>query len=432
MVFFFLSSAYAECDDPHSGEKHCLESVDFVVSANGPPYASSGIDLLSRLAVTDFPGGATAATDIWGYVSPSGREYALLGLNTGTAFVEITDPTTPVIVEVIPHAGGSCCSDVKTFGAYAYSVTEGGGGAQVIDMTAIDTGTVFLVNTFNFLGLNQAHNIAINEDSGFAYVCGAFNSGTVTGGLFVLNLADPVNPVFAGGWSDAYVHDVQVVTYTEGPNAGREIAFASSGTSGFGVPMLRIIDVTNKSNMQIIGTTVYPNALFTHQAWLSEDKNTLYLNDEFDEQAVGVPTSTMVIDVRDLTNPQYVSTISTGLPSTDHNLMVVGDFLYEANYTSGLRVLSLEDLFFGQELGFFDTFPASDAAGFAGAWGVYAKFPSGTVIVSDIQSGLFVLDVSALTANRPAVPVGGGWTSLALAGLLLLAAVPLLHARLKG
>ena len=402
-----LSTAFAECVDDPFPDKHCLEAVEFDAALNGPPYPASGVTLLSRIAVNEFPGDALAGADLWGYVSPSGREYALMGLNSAIAFVDITEPEFPVIVEVIPHESAAQ-SDVKTFGEYAYAVTEGGGGLQVIDMTEIDNGIVTLVNTYVELGLDQAHNLAINEDSGFAYICGSFD-GRSDGGLFVLDLnPDPVNPTYAGAWRDAYVHDVQVVTYKQGPNAGREIAFASSGLEGRGSPRLRIIGVSIKTNLWTISTADYPFAAFAHQAWLSEDKQRLFLNDEFDERNAGIPTSTKVFDVSDLENPRYLSEISTGLPSTDHNLMVVGDILFEANYTSGLRILSISEETFGEELGYFDTFPASDEVGFAGAWGVYAKFPSGTVIVSDIASGLFMLDVSQLVPKAVPPPNRGG------------------------
>jgi choice-of-anchor B domain-containing protein len=424
----FPSMSFSECSDSLFPDKHCLEEVPFDASLNGPPYPASGVTLLSRTALTDFAVGATSGTDIWGYVAPSGREYALMGLNNGSAFVEITDPVTPVIVEVILHADAGQ-SDIKTFGDYAYSVTEGGGGLQVIDMTGIDGGTVTLVNTVTLLGLDQAHNIAINEDSGFAYVCGAFTTQT-EGGLFVLDLADPVNPVFAGAWSVPYVHDVQVVTYTSGAYAGKEIAFAYAG--GVEDPTLRIVDVTNKGAIVQLSRAEYPNRAFAHQGWLSDDRKYVYLNDELDEINRFMPTTTYVIDVSDLTNPSFATSFSTGLPSTDHNLTLRGNILFEANYTSGLRIFDVSSPFLPQSLGYFDTFPGSDLPGFGGAWGIHADLPSGVVLVSDRNSGLFVLDVSAAITDVPTLPGGGRWAKLVLAGLLVLAALPVLRARLKG
>ena len=366
--------------------------------AAGQIFDASGVALLSWIPVEDFPGSNTLANDLWGYVSPSGREYALMGLENGTAFVEVSDPEAPVVVGFVPHVG-SCCSDIKVYQQYAYVVNDGNvlagaSGLQIIDMTNIDAGIVTLANTFSESGLKRVHNITINEESGYAYLL-ASQGNISNGGLFVVDLSDPVNPSFAGVWPDALVHDAQVVTYTSGPFAGREIAFAFTGDS-----QLRIIDVTDKSAMSVIGSTTYPNAAFSHQGWLSEDRKYVYLNDEFDEVSSDIPTTTYVIDVADLTEPTFVTAFSNGLPSTDHNLMVRGNFVFEANYTSGLRIYKAADPSLIEEVGYFDTYPANDLPGFNGAWSVYTDLPSGNVLVSDIQGGLFVLDPSvALCGN---------------------------------
>ena len=367
--------------------------------ASGHIFDASGVTLLSWIPTEDFPGSNTRANDLWGYVSPSGREYALMGLENGTAFVELTDPEAPVTVGFVPHPS-TCCSDIKVYQQFAYVVNEGGangasGGMQIIDLSDIDNGVVTLVNTFAQSGLTQAHNIAINEESGYAYLMGA-QGNISSGGLFVVDLSDPVNPSFAGAWSDTFVHDAQVVTYTEGPFAGREIAFAYTGDS-----LLRIIDVTDKSAMAAISAATYPNAAYAHQGWLSQDRRYVYLSDEFDENLSGIPTTTYVIDVDDLTQPTFVTSFSNGLPSTDHNLMVRGNFIFEANYTSGLRIYNAANLSLIEEVGYFDTYPDDDLPGFRGAWSVYTDLPSGNLLVSDMQSGLFILDPSRALCISP-------------------------------
>lgn len=415
LAISLASLGHAEDLTGYPGPKHEEVPGEHDHADNGPPFPASGVTLLGWMKLQDFPGAPERLTDIWAYVSPSGREYALVGLDNGTAFVEVTNPANPTLIGVFAHNGGSCCSDVKVFGHYAYSVTEGGGGVRVFDMSAIDDGIIASVITFSSFSLHNAHNIAINEESGYAYLCGATGNDSA-GGLFVLDLSDPPNPSFAGVWAGSYVHDAQVVTYTEGEYAGREIAFAYCASSP---PLLRIIDVTDKANMVEIGSTDYPNATYTHQGWLSEDRQFVYLNDEFDELESGIPTSTIVLSVRDLTNPHYATTILTGSTSTDHNLVVVGDILYLANYTSGLRIFSVKKASFAHELGYFDTHPADDDVGFGGAWGVYASLPSGNILVSDMENGLFVLDVSEALANVAPMPSGRPWTSIFLGSILL-------------
>ncbi|MCZ6493755.1 MAG: choice-of-anchor B family protein [Planctomycetota bacterium] len=332
-------------------------------------FPAKNVSLYAHLSVQDFK--AEFAEDCWGYVSPSGREYAIIGLSTGTGFVEITDPTNPAIIDVVltPNQG----RDMKVSGHYVYSSSDAG-PFHIIDVQEIDNGVVTLVNTIE----GGTHNIAINEQSGFLYA-------SVGGPLVVLSLADSVNPELVA-IREGQAHDAQVVTYTEGRYAGREIAFVFAGWS----QQIDIVDVTDKSDMFLVGSTTYPNAAYTHQGWLSGDRRYLYVSDELDDIQ-----RTSILDVSDLSNPFPVGEFTTGLPSTDHNLYVRDGFVFEANYTSGLRVFNACDPVNPVEVGFFDTFPANDDPGFSGAWSSYPFFPSGTVIVSDRSGGLFILDVSA-------------------------------------
>jgi choice-of-anchor B domain-containing protein len=418
-IFIAPSWGYA-CDSAFfSSFGREYKTNDLLVNAPSEgPFDSSGIALLGRLRLSDIDSPPVSATDIWGYVSPSGREYALLGLSNGTAFIEVTDPASPALLDIIPHVTG-CCSDSRVYKGYAYIVSEGSNaGLQIVDLSEIDDGSVTLVTTYRSNGLTNVHNIAINEDSGYAYLCGARTSVS-DGGLFVVDLADPIAPEFVGSWSQHYVHDVQVVSYETGIYAGKEIAFAYSG--GISSPRLRILDVTQKSSISVLGQTDYANSSFTHQGRLSEDRNYVYLNDEFDEQDSRTVTSTHVIDVRDLANPKFVFAFSSGTTSTDHNLMVKGDFVYEANYRTGLRIFYVPSPNFAEEVGFFDTHPDSDAVGFKGAWGVYPYLPSGNVIVSDIENGLFIFDPSEALERAGAVPVAQtiGMLMLAVACTLI-------------
>lgn len=349
-------------------------------------FDALNVTLLSNVTVADLGSGAN---DIWGYTSPSGREYAIVGMHTGTAFVEVTDATNPNIVAVIPDAP-STWSDMKTYGQYAFNVNESGGGMQVIDLSQVDQGIVTLDNAFTNFGIQTAHNIFINTDSGYAYLAGA-NSPSF--GLVAIDVSDPTNPAVAGVWTDRYAHDVYVTNYADCPYAGRsgpcEIAFAFCGGSG-----LWVVDVTEKANMQTIGTTSYPQIAYCHQGWATEDKTHIIFDDESDELAHHFTTRLHVADVSDLANPQYVGFYSNGNTSSDHNLMTRGNYAFCANYSSGFRAFDISDLDNIQEVGYFDTFQANDNAGFSGAWGVYSDLPSGHILVSDQSGGLFVLDAS--------------------------------------
>ena len=336
-------------------------------------FPSNNVSLYSHVNLTTL--GASAGNDCWGYVSPAGREYALMSVNNKLAFVEITIPTAPVIVATIPHTS-STWGDVKVYQHVAYAVTEASGsGIQVIDMSNIDSGTVSLVRTITSPG--RSHNVALDTDSGFLYTCGSRGGAGTT---VIFDLSNPTNPVQVGTWTGAYQHDAQIVTYTSGPYAGRQILFGAS--EGRGVD---IVDVTNKSNTFLISRTPYTNVAYCHQLW-TEDLRYLYINDELDS----IPR-TIVYDITNLNNPNVVRIFTTGVPTIDHNLYVRGNYLFEANYTSGLHIFDIIDPVNPVHIGFFDTFPSSNAVDFDGAWSVYPFFPSGTIIVSDISGGLFVL-----------------------------------------
>ncbi len=353
----------------------------------GIGFPSENVSLLSWLPLGEFGAQHIAGADCWGYVSPSGGEYALMGLWAGTGFVDITDPTAPVILDVIDGPAGTW-RDIKVYQDHAYVVSEDGDGIQVVDLSDIYNGVVTLVNTVLTGGGDDTHNVAINTDSGFLYRCG----GGSNDGLRVYDLVDPANPEFVGQWSERYVHDAQIVTYTEGPFAGREIAFCCGGfDGGFTQTGLHIVDVTDKNDMFMVSQMFYNNAAYSHQAWLNDDKSLLYLNDEGDESDFGLPTTTQIIDVTDIEQPFVANVSDNGNPAIGHNLYLVGDLMYQANYRSGLRVFDLaDDPLNPVEIGHFDTYPDDDSANFNGLWSVYPYFPSGTIIGSDREKGLFV------------------------------------------
>ncbi|MEC9372998.1 MAG: choice-of-anchor B family protein, partial [Planctomycetota bacterium] len=273
----------------------CGSSTAPVTLRGATGFDSQNVILRSRISVQDF-GDYSGGNDCWGYVSPSGREYALMGLNEGTAVVEITDPFNPVIVGQIPHSS-SPWSDVKVFGEYAYSVNESSGGVQIIDLTQVDQGVVSLVGNYTANGINTNHNIAINPDSGYAYLCG---SNAFNGGLIALDLSNPTQPTFAGAYTAVYVHDAQIVSFDSGPYAGREIAFCFVGGSG-----LDIVDVTNKGNMVRLSRTPYSGLRYSHQGWFDPDRMVVHLNDELDERDGFVSsTTTRIFDVSSLTSPK--------------------------------------------------------------------------------------------------------------------------------
>lgn len=382
------SLLFAHVDDPKERDRQpAYIGPAYRAAEGGAPelgFPSNNVTMLGWLPVNQF-GSHSAANDCWGYTSPSGREYAIIGLSGGTGFVEVTDPSNPQIL--VTHSGpNSTWRDIKVHNDHAYVVSEGGSGIQIFDMSLIDSGTVTLQDTVTGNGTDATHNVAIDTTSGYLY-----RTGGGSNGLRIYRINVNGSLAYQAEWQDRYVHDAQVVTYDSGPYAGRQIAFCNAGFNGGGTQTgLSIVDVTNKDNIFTMSHLQYSGGAYSHQGWLSEDKQYFYLNDELDESNFGHQTRTRVIDVSDLSNPVEATFFTSGSSAIDHNLYVDGDYIYEANYRSGLRVFDASDPLNVQEIAYFDSYPENDGASFNGMWSCYPFFESGTVIGSDIEKGLFV------------------------------------------
>jgi choice-of-anchor B domain-containing protein len=376
------------------------------------------VDLLAYLPRSAL--GAKRGTnlnDIWGWTDPeTNREYALVGRTDGTTFVDVTDPSNPRVLGDLPmHQGANPnhWRDIKVYKNHAFIVADGSGphGMQVFDLTQlrdVQGAPVTFTETAHYDRIASAHNIAINEETGFAYPIGANGGGETCGGaLHMIDIREPRNPTFAGCAADTrtgnqrtgYTHDSQCVTY-KGPDTrytGREICFNYSETA------VGIMDVTDKQAPKPIAVAAYPNVAYTHQGWLTEDHKYFYVDDEGDEISGKVPkTRTIIWDVTRLDEPVLVREFLGTTSASDHNLYVKGHYVFESNYVAGLRILDISDPANPKETAYFDTVPGGEnVPGFAGSWSNYPFFKSGTIIVSSIGEGLFVL---RHRPEEPAVP----------------------------
>src|SRR5262245_39088081 len=361
-------------------------------------FTSNNVQLLGWKTLADFTGGNVSGNDCWGYTSPSGREYAIIGLSHGTGFVDITDPGAPVVIDFEPDPPSvtdSLWRGVKTHDEFAYAVSEAGGGIQVFNLTTIDLGEVTLQTTISGSSCSTAtHTLAVDNTSGFLYRAGGGGTcGGIYQGLQIYNLSNPAAPTLAGQWNiGRYVHECQVVTWNiAGIYNGKQIAFCcTEDTSGGTNPRLQILDVTNKAAITQISSTPYANSQFSHQGWLSPNRLYFYLDDELDDENLGVFSLTRVFNVTNLAAPSVTSTFTTGLTSIDHNLYTKGNRIYEGNYRSGLHIFDNTTPTAPTQIAFFDTYPEDDAQEFNSLWSNYPYFASGTIIGGDIEKGLFV------------------------------------------
>ncbi|MCH9659437.1 MAG: choice-of-anchor B family protein, partial [Bacteroidetes bacterium] len=379
-----------------------------------------GLTLQSYISASTM--GGAEAQDSWGWTDPlDDKEYAIVTLDNGTAFVNITDPVNPLYLgRLDSHSGGSnLWRDVKVYNNHAYIVSEvTSDGVQIFDLTTLRglTGSPvvnFTEDGFLFIGDGgsndgRAHNIVINEDSGFAYIVGVNRSSNSSDGPIFVDLSNPTSPSIVGEYGPSdYFHDAQVVTY-DGPDPdyqGREIMIGCNENN------MKIVDVTDKSNPIDISTVVYANTNYTHQGWFTEDKRFFIVGDETDEQNIGFNTRTLVFDLQDLDqagvnannpggNAFYTYTGSTA--AIDHNGYVRGNRFYLANYSAGVRVLKVDGLYDAtpsmEEVDYMDTYKPNNTAAFNGTWNVYPYFDSGNLIATGFgnvsvngDGGLFVM-----------------------------------------
>jgi choice-of-anchor B domain-containing protein len=310
----------------------------------------------------------------WGYIAPDGTEYALLGTYTGTAIIEITDSLNPVLRAFIPGPN-SGWREMKTYRHFAYIVTESsdtlnGAGVQIVDLSGLPS-AASLVKTFIWTHpstgqrISRAHSVSVSGNHLY------LNGGNFNG-VRILDISNPANPVQAGHYAGPYVHDSHIRNDT---------IYASAINSGGGVD---IIDARNKANPTRVKFLQYPGS-GTHNAWTLMNSRYLLTTDE-----IGTTSKSLKVwDLLDIQNPTMIAEVyrSTAIV---HNVFVKGNLAYVAWYGDGLRVLDFSNPASPQEVGYYDSYPGN-AFDYVGNWGADPYFPSGKVIMSDMQTGLYVV-----------------------------------------
>ena len=369
-------------------------------------FRCDGVDLVSYLPLADIgaaPDGPV--NDIWGWTdAATGTEWALVGHIAGTSFIDLSDAQSPVYAGILPFTDGSIPSvwrDIKVYRDHAFIVSDaaGGHGMQVFDLTRLRDATgapLTFEPTVVYDRIGSAHNIVINEETGFAYSVGGGHGGeTCGGGLHMIDIRDPARPAFAGCFADrstgifgtGYTHDAQCIVY-RGPDTshrGREICLGANETA------LAVADVTDKDRPFSIAVASYPLLEYAHQGWIDEAHEYFYMNDEGDENRGLRRTRTLVWDLRDLDDPILVNEYRGKTRTTDHNLYVRGNLMYQSNYKSGLRILDISNRPRPQEIAFFDTEPTGETKELVGSWSNYPYFDSGIIAVTSMYEGVFFL-----------------------------------------
>lgn len=424
-------------------------------------FPCHNIDFVAQVQLQDFPGSPISLSNLWGFVDlDDNREYAVVGHRNGTAVYDVTVPATPVLVGNVA-GNSSLWREVKvyqvldpntgTHRAYAYVTTEAAGsGLQIIDLSNLPN-SVSLAGTLAEFGsshtvyisnVDYASMAALPGREAFLVIAGA----NVAGGAYrIYSLANPVAPtlVTPPPAGTGYMHDSTSMIITD----SRTTQCAAGHNPcevlvDFNELSIDLWDVTDKNAPLKLSATTYPTASYVHSGWPTENNQFIVVHDELDELRRSINTHIYTLDVRNLTAPTLVTSYIGPLTATDHNGYTRGDRYYVSHYKRGLVIFDLTAPLALTEIGSFDTYlsPSANSAGTDGAWGVYPFLPSGTILVSDIENGLFLLKKNetlpppVVTPPPPVTPPvpppsSGGGGSLDWLALIMLAGFAMLRAR---
>ena len=302
--------------------------------------------------------------DIWGYTGPDGSEYALLGVRDGTSVIALdTDDGQPQEVAFIPSPN-SVWKDIKTFKHYAYVVNESGGGLQIIDLSQLPH-TAQLVAVYN--DFYTSHNLYIDEDRGILYA-----EGNHIQPVRLLSLENPTAPVQRSTFG-VECHDI----YARG-----DYVYVSEGGHG----TIGIFDTSDPDKIELAARFQIPNAGYVHNAWLNEAGTILMTTEETTGKTI------KLWDVEDFAN---VTMLGEYLAPNRlaHNTHLKDGFAFISHYGGGLRIVDISNPRHPTEVGYY-TKSDETPGGFVHAWGAFPFFASNRVLMSDIESGLYVVEFS--------------------------------------
>ncbi|HFC00130.1 MAG TPA: choice-of-anchor B family protein, partial [Phaeodactylibacter sp.] len=354
-----------------------LISTLFFLSGATTAQVSLNMNLLDQWHPTGL-----SYNDVWGYADAAGNEYAIVGSYSKIHFLQITNSNTLTLIDEFTPGSTSIWRDFKTYGNYAYAVTEGTEGLLVYDLSDLPNSvTLSSQNTNEF---TKAHNIYIDEANGKLYVVG---SNTQNNGLIIYDVTTnpPTHLASVALPAGGYVHDI----YVRG-----DTAYCSHGYNGF-----YIWDVSTPSSPSFLASYT-GEAGYNHSSWVSPDGNTAYYARE-----VGVGLPMTILDLSDYNDLSVISNFKfpllapTYVDNVPHNPYLLGDYLISSYYEDGVQVFEVSDPTNVSRVAYYDTYPSNTQYnGYHGCWGVYPYLPSGKILASDGSNGLFLLE---LTINLP-------------------------------
>lgn len=356
-------------------------------------------------------------SNIWGYTDSQGREYALLGTDVGLSIVNITAPRQPVEVAFVPGPGPTLWREIKVYQDVAYVVSEAVAptaytGIQVVYLGALPDPNVIFYSVLwpGVTAANaRAHTVSV-DDAGYLYIQGGTataGTGGVNGGIRIFSLADPLLPQPVSYYNARYVHDAFIYN---------NVLFNSNINDGGHVD---ILDISDRSQPRLRAQLIYPRG-FSHNSGVTQDGNYLITTDEIAGYTVKFWDMRALWD-GDPSNDSNLELVAEYIGDVEqiaHNVHVRGQYACLSHYVEGLKVLDISNPRDPVEVAYYDTYPAP-GEGFAGDWGVYPYFPSGNIVISDMQTGLYVFRFDTVRAGGVIGRVTNRETAAGLANVAL-------------
>jgi len=389
-------------------------------------FPCNNVNLLAHVA--DRTSTATGA-DIWGFMDlNSNREYAIVGYSVGTAVFDVTDPENPREVGFI-DGQRTTWRDIKVYqfwnpadsrwNAFAYVTADNASdGLLIVDLSELPhkisrvdyssdftaAHNVYLTNTDFSTGLSLTGQTPTLILAGSNRNDGRFRSYSLANPASPVFISAPATPTGQAGNDRLYMHDAASMAITDSRKDSQCVNAATSTHCDvlfdFNETTVDIWDVTDPRDPVRLSQTPYANADYVHSGWWSEDKQYLFVQDETDERDRGLKTTLRSFSLADLTIPTLAGDWTGPTNAIDHNGFVRGNRYYMSNYARGLTILDITDPTSPTAAGRFDTYPSSDNVGFPGAWGTYPFLPSGALMISDIDSGFYVVADNTLNVAQ--------------------------------
>lgn len=316
----------------------------------------------------------TSLAGCWHHVDADGREWALVGTSRGLSIVDLQDPTQPAERFLVPGSQNNW-REVRTWAGYAYVGSEAPESAiTIVNLNYLPDTVLWKVWRGDGPYEGQVYRShAVQTSEGFLYI---FGGGNVTNGATIADLTDPWNPHIVGAYTTNYVHD--------GLIQGDTLWTSEIYAGWFGV-----VDISNKSAPVLLATQPTPGA-FNHNTGLSANRKILFTTDE----KSGAPLTSF-----DVSNLEDIRLLDTYFPSVKpagevHNVRVMpGDFLVCPSYRGQLTIVDA-----AQPDNLIEI--AWDSLGNSLVWDADPYLPSGNIIATAKNEGLFIYKPQYVSAAR--------------------------------